>query len=72
MCDLIKPITIRIYFGGFFVTKCNSTVCDWKGFRIKTLKEEVFYFEIAHLIENDYGLDDVGRIWYKKNGVHFI
>ena len=41
---------------------------DWKGFRIKTLKEEVCYFENAHLVKNDCGLDDVGRIWYKKKG----
>ena len=59
----MKPIKIRIYSGFFFLTKCNSIVYDWKGFRIKTLKEEVCYFEIAHLIKNDCGLDDVGMIW---------
>ena len=37
----MKPIKIRIYFGVFFVTKCNTTVYDWKGFRIKTLKASV-------------------------------
>ena len=57
----MKPIKIWIYFGGFFVTKCNSIVYDWKDFRIKTLKQEVCYFEIAQLIKNDCGLDDVGK-----------
>ena len=39
---------------------------DWKGFKFKTLQDEVCYFEIAYLIKNDCGLNDVGRIWYKK------
>ena len=54
------------------MTKHNTTVYDWKGFRIKTLKEEVCYFEIAHLIKNDCGLDDVRRIWYKKRGILYL
>ena len=50
------------------MTKCNTTVYNLKGFRIKTLKEEVCHFEILHLIKNDCSLDDVGRILYKKRG----
>ena len=65
---MMKPMNIRLYFGGFFVTKNCKTEYRHLGLSLHPNVEEVCYFEMAYWIRNELGYADVGRIWHKRYG----